>query len=108
MANRLEQNVLILDSGMGSVWMFQNSGQILSSQRIIGTSGGELRSWDISAIVLDVQSTSTPALTLTAQNTANVIVSLNRLLPEVHFTTPLRLYEMKPFSVSGTAYVYLA
>ena len=106
MANRLEQNVIIIDSAMGNVVIFGTSSQETTTSAIRAGSG--FHQYVISAVAADLQSNSASALTLAGENTTNVIVQVNRFNPLVHFATPLRLSCIKPIAVVGTAYVYLS
>ena len=93
MANRVVQNVIIVDSAMGNSTILE---------------GADYRSIWVNAIKLSMTDTSA-SLLLTDVDTSNVLVQLDKNEPLIHFANPQSFNLLKaPVVTNGTAWIYLA
>ena len=97
MTNRIEQNVIIIDSAMGNSYALTSAGSLAQYP--------QFRDCKIQSIYL---ANTTCALSLAGIDTSNVIVTLSNGSVGMIFPLGLRVTALKVPAVSGTAYIYLA
>ena len=103
MANRIVQNVLIVDSAMGNAYILDpNSGGAVIDGKY------NFRSLIVNAFML-VNDTSS-IIQFADANTANIIMQLDKFNTMVHFADPQKFANLKvpALSAAGTAFIYLA
>jgi hypothetical protein len=103
MANRLIQNVIIVDSAMGNNYIIDpNSGGSTVDGKVYP------RNLLVNAFLLSGADTS-GVFAFTDANTANVLIQLDRFNTLVHFAAPQKFANLKCVTASaGTAWIYLA
>lgn len=97
MANRIEQNVIIVDSSMGNVFLLAgDSSKTLNLQT----------HYKVQCVAI---SNSGTILKLSGANTTNILVTVTGENMYLDFPTGLSLTEIKvPVCTGGTGFIYLA